>query len=281
MTPTAETSRTSASFLRVEDVDAAARVLLGHGQGHANETALRYRTDLSARKLAPATVNRRLAAVRSLVKLARLLGLVPWKLEVQSVKSERYRDTKGPGRGGVVRLFGALEGQTTQKAVRDVALLHLLYDLALRRGEAVALNVEDVDLEARDRVRDREGPDGAGETHAPGANEGRPRGLARRERPESWSPVRLLRPGEEGDTPHGAERGADRGGDRGARQVGPVRPHGLRHAAITEALNLTRGNVRAVQRFSRHRDLRVLMVYDDNREDLGGEVARLVAAATV
>ena len=59
----------------------------------------------------------------------------------------------------------------------------------------------------------------------------------------------------------------------------PVRPHGLRHAAITDALNLTRGDVRAVQRFSRHRDLRVLTVYDDNREDLGGAVARLVAGA--
>jgi integrase/recombinase XerC len=57
-----------------------------------------------------------------------------------------------------------------------------------------------------------------------------------------------------------------------------VRPHGLRHAAITEALDLTSGDVRKVQRFSRHRDLRVLNLYDDNRADLGGEVARLVAA---
>jgi integrase/recombinase XerC len=37
--------------------------------------------------------------------------------------------------------------------------------------------------------------------------------------------------------------------------LGVMRPHGLRHAAITEALELTRGDVRAVQRFSRHRDL--------------------------
>ena len=56
------------------------------------------------------------------------------------------------------------------------------------------------------------------------------------------------------------------------------RPHGLRHAAITEALNLTKGDVRRVQRFSRHKDVRVLNRYDDNREDLGGEVARLVSA---
>ncbi|HEV2946078.1 MAG TPA: tyrosine-type recombinase/integrase [Gemmataceae bacterium] len=58
-----------------------------------------------------------------------------------------------------------------------------------------------------------------------------------------------------------------------------VWPHGLRHAAITEALDLTGGNVRAVQRFSRHRDIRILERYDDNRRDLGGEVAKQVAAS--
>jgi len=58
-----------------------------------------------------------------------------------------------------------------------------------------------------------------------------------------------------------------------------VTPHGLRHAAITEALDLTNGNVRAVQRFSRHRDIRVLLRYDDNRMDLGGKIAHLVAAS--
>jgi len=57
-----------------------------------------------------------------------------------------------------------------------------------------------------------------------------------------------------------------------------VRPHGLRHAAITTALDSTGGDLRRVQRFSRHADVRMLQVYDDNRSDLGGEVARLVAA---
>lgn len=56
-----------------------------------------------------------------------------------------------------------------------------------------------------------------------------------------------------------------------------ARPHGLRHAAITEALDLTSGDVRAVQRFSRHKDVRTLSLYDDSREDLAGKVASLVA----
>jgi integrase/recombinase XerC len=37
--------------------------------------------------------------------------------------------------------------------------------------------------------------------------------------------------------------------------------------------------VRAVQRFSRHKDIRTLQLYDDNRQDLAGEVARRIAAA--
>src|SRR5262249_26704697 len=56
-----------------------------------------------------------------------------------------------------------------------------------------------------------------------------------------------------------------------------ARPHGLRHAAITEALDLMSGDVRAVQRFSRHRKLDTLLIYDDARRDLAGEVARRVA----
>ena len=54
---------------------------------------------------------------------------------------------------------------------------------------------------------------------------------------------------------------------------------GCATTAITEALDLTGGNVRAVQRFSRHRDVRVLERYDDNRRDLGGDVAKQVAAS--
>ncbi len=55
-----------------------------------------------------------------------------------------------------------------------------------------------------------------------------------------------------------------------------TRPHGLRHAGITRGLDRTGGDLRAVQRFSRHRDVRTIGLYDDTREDLGGKVARLI-----
>ena len=34
-----------------------------------------------------------------------------------------------------------------------------------------------------------------------------------------------------------------------------------------------------MRQFSRHRSVGVLTVYDDNRQDLGGELAKLVAKA--
>jgi integrase/recombinase XerC len=40
---------------------------------------------------------------------------------------------------------------------------------------------------------------------------------------------------------------------------------------------LTHGDVRAVMRYSRHQDMKTVSIYDDNRKDLAGEVARLVA----
>ena len=58
-----------------------------------------------------------------------------------------------------------------------------------------------------------------------------------------------------------------------------ARPHGVRQAAITSVLDLSQGDVRAAARFSRHADIRTLTVYDDNRQDLGGKMARMVAAA--
>ena len=56
-------------------------------------------------------------------------------------------------------------------------------------------------------------------------------------------------------------------------------PHGLRHAAITEGLDITGGNVPAVQKFSRNRDVRIIERYDDNLLDLAGQGARQVAAS--
>ena len=265
-------------FVEAETLDEAAGLLMGKGHGEANALALDYKDNLIQRGLATNTVNRRLAALRSLVKLARTLGMVPWTLDISNVKGKAYRDTRGPGRSGYRRLLDKLDERLGAKARRDRAAVRLLYDMALRRGEVVGLDVEDVDLEA-------------------GTVEILGKGRTQKERLTIPEPTReTLAHWLEA---RGTEDGPlfvnfDRAG-KGKRLTGTslyriirdlgqdvgltVRPHGLRHAAITEALDLTNGNVRAVQRFSRHVDVKTLNHYDDNRQDLAGEVAALVAKA--
>ena len=134
-------------FVGALTLDEATRMLLDRGHGEANGLALSYKSALVDRGLSPASINRRLAALRSLVKLARTLGLVPWTLEVSNVKAQPYRDTRGPGRNGFVLTLEALDKREGKKAIRDRAIIRLLYDLGLRRAEVVSLDVEDVDLE--------------------------------------------------------------------------------------------------------------------------------------
>ena len=85
------------AFVGAESLDAAAGVLLTRKPGQANALALSYRNQLKDRGLAPATVNRRLAALRSLVKLGRTMGLIPWSLEVpnEGICRRRRRSAAG------------------------------------------------------------------------------------------------------------------------------------------------------------------------------------------
>jgi integrase/recombinase XerC len=118
--------------------------------GKANAIALGYRAHLVESGLQSATIARRLSALRSIVKLARRLGRVAWALDVESPKVLEYRDTTGPGRAGwreMLREARVEAGKATAKGRRDLAIIRLLHDLALRRGELVALDLADVNLE--------------------------------------------------------------------------------------------------------------------------------------
>jgi integrase/recombinase XerC len=265
-------------FIGAADVNATAVFLLGRGHGEANALGLSYKASMTDRGLSAATVNRRLAALRSLVKLGRVLGAVSWTLDVANAKAQPYRDTRGPGRDGFRSLLAQLDGRTDRKACRDRAILRLLYERGLRRAEVVSLDLEHVDLNVGTVA-----VLGKGRTAREPLTIAEPTVVALR----AWLEVRRDLPGPlfpNLDRGHHGERLTGAGLYSMVRTLGETsgiraRPHGLRHAGITEALERTRGDLRAVQRFSRHRDLRLLSVYDDNRQDLGGQVARLVAEA--
>lgn len=254
-----------------------ARMLIEIAHGQANALALAYRADMLGRRLAPATINRRLAALRSLIKLGSTLGLVNWRLDVENVDATTYRDTRGPGRENVRAMVAAAKARTDAKGLRDTAIVRLLHDVALRRGEVVSL-----DLEHYERRRGTLEVLGKGRTQRVRVT----LPAATRTAVEAWIAVRGTDPGplfQRLDPARGTSAGRLTGTavyqivqQLGATVGIEARPHGLRHSAITEALDRSNGNIRAVQRFSRHRDVRVLEIYDDNRNDLGGEMAALI-----
>ncbi len=269
-----------ATHLGAVDVEAAARRLLAGSLGDANALALAYRSAMVEAGRSPATINRRLSAVRSLVALARTLGLIGWALEIRNVRSEAYRDTRGPQTTGIEALLAAARRQEERKAARDVAMVRLMFDLALRRGEVVELDLADIDVAGRRAW-----------VLGKGRREKVPLTLPDQTLAAtvSWISVRGAEPGplftNLDCTGKGAadRRLSGQGLWTVIRALGraagiEVRPHGLRHASITAALDLTRGDVRAVQKHSRHSSVAVLMRYDDNRADMAGTVAAMVAA---
>jgi integrase/recombinase XerC len=267
-------------FIGAATVEVAAACVLGGTHGAANGLALSWRTHMLELGRAPATINRRLSALRALVALGRTLGLIAWNIDIRNLRSEAYRDTTGPKRVGVVALLAAASVQVDmRKAARDAAAIRLLHDTALRRGEVCLLDLTDVDLEA-----------GRVMVLGKGKREKVPITLptATRAALAAWI---ALRGPQAGPVFIGLDRATDKSTYRRltgtglwfiVRSIGhsagvKTWPHALRHTGITTALDLAKGDLRAVQRFSRHSDVRVLRVYDDNRTDLGGKIAAMVA----
>jgi integrase/recombinase XerC len=225
-----------------------------------------------------------MAALRSLVQLARTFGMVAWTLEVKNVRSEAYRDTKGPGLQGVKRLLNETKRRKTPKSIRDHLALRLLFDLALRCGEVVSLTVEDVDLE-RGTVMVR----GKGKTSKQALTLPDPTKAAL----EEWLEIRGNEPGVLFKNFDRAKKGDCLTGVslyRIVRRLGEkigvkARPHGLRHTAITEACKMAAAHsigLEEVLDFSRHsrKSISVLLVYRDQERNLQGQLASMVAAQT-
>ena len=255
--------------------DDAARRLLGSGPGPANELALRYRNAMTDRGMKSSTVSVRLSALRSLVKVARMVGAVNWSLDVPLPKVKAYRDTRGPGAESVAGMVEAVGERTDAKGKRDVAILRLLFDVALRRSEVVGMDMEHFDAERR-----RIAVKGKGDTGRDWITLPEPTAEALRE----WIAERGNDPG-----PLFVELATGKRGRLSGTSVATIvtkagdsvgvraRPHGLRHSAITAALDATGGNVRTVAKFSRHAKIETVCRYDDARTDAAGIVAKAVA----
>ncbi len=251
--------------------------LIALDRGEAFLVARDYKAWLIERNAA-STVNQRLSALRSFVSQCFDAGLVGWQLNVKSERAQQYKDTRGPGEDGFLKMLEyARSIKNRTKSIRDVAILKLLYGQAFRRGALENLNMQDLEADGsvwihlkghRDLVKfslskdvcealnawietrgDHEGPffnrvTQSGKILAPRLKGG---GI--------WDIISKI----------------------GKKVNLATWPHGLRHAGITTALDRFDGDARKVMRFSGHSNIQTVMRYDDNRKDFGREVAEGVS----
>jgi integrase/recombinase XerC len=122
--------------LRLADVDAAVLAEYAAELGRA-------RSGRSPRTLAPATIARKLAAVRALLRFALGSGRLP---DAALAPRRRRRLPDAPKGDEVDAVLGAFEGDDPL-ALRNRALFELVYSAGLRSAEAVGLDLGDVDFE--------------------------------------------------------------------------------------------------------------------------------------
>ena len=246
----------------------------------AHELVSQYHGLLVSHSLAPATINQKLAAIKSLVNYASQIGKCHYTLtNIKAEKLTQYRDTKGIPKEQFLLMVNAVDTDTI-KGIRDRAILILLWGNALRRSEVVNCDVSDYSPSLGELTIIGKGKIGQPETISLGkaAIASIDEWLIKRGHVEPTQPLFCAtHKGYWGNRLHthsiyklvqkyAVAAGIDK----------VMSPHRIRHSSITEALNLTNGDVRKVQKLSRHSNLNTLMIYDDNRQNLQGEVTEML-----
>lgn len=254
-------------------VEEAVEFLFGPDHTGVRHAVENYRGALIQRELAPATVNLTLAALRSLINFARQrLQITTLTLEVSSESARSYVDTAGPPAEDVKKLLrAAIDGATPR---RDAALVLLLFGAGLRLMEALNMDLCDWDPAGNciyivGKGRRQKEPVHLAEAVADAMNtlytRRRSHGAQRADplfvNASMRKPTRL--------TARGAQKRLETLSERAG--IKKVRPHGLRHAAVTISLDEGR-KISEVAAFARHATQATTERYDDNRRKRGAEI---------
>ncbi|MCA2946956.1 tyrosine-type recombinase/integrase, partial [Microcystis sp. M109S1] len=240
----------------------------------------RYKGDLIKKELKSATINRRLAAIKSLVSFAYNCGHCEFMLE--AVKGEKlcaYRDTTGIDPEAFKRVLGGID-RTSLKGIRDYALMMLLWSNALRRSEVSKASIADFDPVAKTLRIFGKGRGTQSEIVS--------LGIGTVTAIEAWLEARGEHQPDkalfcsvnigyrDGRLCPQAIYDIVKSRCQSAGITKPMSPHRVRHSSITAALEATGGDVRRVQKLSRHSSLNTLLIYDDNRRNHQGEVTDIL-----
>lgn len=250
-------------------------------QPQASELVYQYQGWLTSKSLAPATINRKLASIKSLVNYGAEVGKCHYTLtNIKSKNVINYRDTSGIGSDSFKLILNQVD-RTTIRGKRDYAILLLLWGNALRRSEVTNCRLCDYEpLEKRLWIvgKGRKGqsqPVSLGVSTINALNEWICAIRDFSSLPEYLFFALIEHHWGHQLTPESiyylVRKYANKAGI-----LKQLSPHRLRHSAITAALEITNGDVRAVQKLSRHSSLNTLMVYDDNRRNEQGRVTDML-----
>lgn len=240
-----------------------------------------YKANMLTRGLKEATVNRRLSSLRSLVSYAYEVGACDWTLSVPGEKIEKYRDTSGVSVDQIAAMLDVPD-HSSLKGKRDYAILRLLWDNALRRGEIVKTNVGDFDQGIKSLLILGKGKGTQKERIYLSAKTA--------QAIQEWLSARgNLNPDEPLfialDKVHKGHRLTAESiallVKKTAKAAGIAKnmsPHRIRHSSITAALEATNGNVVIVQKLSRHAKIETLLIYNDQRANYQKQVTELLSA---
>jgi len=240
----------------------------------------RYKAYCLEKGLSEATINRRLAAIRALVNMGNNVGVCNYSLDnIKGEKVKSYRDTSGVEISTFNKCL-ALCNLSTAKGKRDYAMLHLLWSNALRRGEVAKLKVRDLDIVGnklkiygKGKGTQYQWVDLSSKTL-----EAINKWLSTHDQLTDDMPLfSSLHAGYIGQEL--TTTGIYKIVEAYFKSVTPKKmsPHRIRHSAITAALDFYKGDVRKVQKLSRHESIETLMIYDDNRQNAQQEVSKSLA----
>ena len=257
-------------------------------QTTAVQLVLGYKAKLIDKGLKSATVNRRLAALKSLAAQGRKIGVCSYTLEdVKGEKIKPYRDTTGVDLDAFVKVLAIADSRrsvktkrSSLKGIRDYALLRLLWGNALRRSEISLTNISDFDVEGKTLsiIGKGQGSEKQIISLPPQSAIAIGEWLVARGTAKCSDPLFIAV-----DNANYGRRLSGNGiyttVDRLCKKAGiskKMSPHRIRHSSITAALDATDGNIRKVQKLSRHADINTLMTYDDNRTNYQEEMSQLL-----
>jgi len=249
-------------------------------KAQAVKVVLRYKASLLAAGLKEATVNRRLAAIKSLVSYACKIDKCSFTLsEVKGEKIASYRDTSGISAEEFHRMLDVPD-RLTVRGKRDYALLRLLWSNALRRSEAL-VRIRDFDIDGATLTILGKGRGTQSEKVAlpPGTVDALREWLGCRRKFRLSDPLFIaLDPANYGHSLTGdAVYKIVRAIAQKAGITKTFSPHRIRHSIITALLDETQGDVRRVQKLSRHKKVDTLLIYDDNRTNVQKDLSEIAS----